>query len=323
MKLKKIYKFIPFKIKSILYHTSLKLAKRFTTICGYISQYLPYIGCWHFYQVINFWRLLGYWPNFHNPRSLCEKIHWLKLYWRDPIANILVDKLAIRYYVQYLVPDIKMMKILFITSNAETIPFDMLPDKCVIKSNFGSGHVIFFNRNESDINEIKFKCREWLKKPYGTDTGEWAYLHVPRYIFGEEILLDDEGKIPNDYKFYVFNGKVELISVISDRFGKRKHTYFDVDWNILNVKHKNYPIDPSIAPPMCLNTMINVSETLATGFKLPFARIDLFEVRGKVYFGEITLYPGGGILLFEPRDYDFVLGSKLDISELMNKRKNI
>jgi len=289
---------------------------RFLKFYGTLVYKFPNLAYWKFYHQLLFWLRVGYWPNLDNPRSFNEKIVWLKLNWRDPRLPILSDKILSKKYVLCKTNKIKVPKILFITENPDNIPFDLLPIRCVIKPNHASGKIIFYDSSKSNLDEIKNMCKNWISRPYGLEEGSWAYQSIQRKIFGEELLLDENGNIPPDYKIYVFNGKAKYIYVIYDRFTNPTACYYDINWNLLKVR-RSYPIGKYTPPPKCLEDMINISEELADD--LIFVRVDMYVVNEEIYFGELTFYPGSGMTPFEPVEFDFILGDKLDITKIKIK----
>lgn len=61
--------------------------------------------------------------------------------------------------------------------------------------------------------------------------------------------------------------------------------------------------------PENIYNIITIAEKLSEGFK--FLREDLYNIKGKIYFGELTFYPASGMLLFVPEEWDEKLGSLL------------
>ena len=122
-----------------------------------------------------------------------------------------------------------------------------------------------------------------------------------------------------DYKFMCFNGKPEMLMVCTDRTSMGvKVTFLDMNWNRLPFE-RHYPSDPSeIIKPSTFNHMRDIAAKLSAD--MPFVRVDLYEINGKVYFGELTLYPGCGFEEFRPDEWDEKLGDMIDLSSI--RRKN-
>jgi hypothetical protein len=137
---------------------------------------------------------------------------------------------------------------------------------------------------------------------------EGAYDHIAPRIVAEKLLLGDDDSTPNDYKFLTFHGKVRLIDVHVDRFGQHAYHLLDEDWRALAVDWGvGYPRSKSpVKRPENLGEMIAIAETLGGDFE--FARIDLYDHDGRIYFGEITHYPNGRTEIFDPPAFDRALG---------------
>ncbi|WP_280639057.1 ATP-grasp fold amidoligase family protein, partial [Shewanella schlegeliana] len=136
--------------------------------------------------------------------------------------------------------------------------------------------------------------------------GEWAYKNIPRRVFIEEFL-DFEGQAPDDYKFFVFHGKVKYVQLDSDRFSDHCRNIFDSDWNDLNINFSHPQKTPSPNRPLFLEDMIEIAESIGKYFD--FIRVDLYFYQEKVTFGELTVYPGAGYEKFPDLSYDILFGS--------------
>ena len=264
-----------------------------------------------------FRRAFGYDLDWANPRTLNEKLNWMKLHVRDPLQKIAADKFAVRAHVaakvgeQYLIPLIRKC------DRAEEIRFAELPAAFVLKTNHGSGqNWIVRDKAREDERKVVRQFREWLATNHYAASREWPYKGMPPAVVIEELLLDDNGRIPSDFKFHCFGGNVATIQVDLDRETAHRRNFYDLDWNlqpfIWTEWERGKPAWPNgraVARPAALAEMVRVAETLAVDF--PYARIDLFDCRGKVYFGEITFYHGGAFERFDPPEFDRFFGDKL------------
>ena len=264
-----------------------------------------------------FARTFGYPLDWENPRTLNEKLNWLKLNFRDPLQRIAADKYAVRAHVaakigeQYLIPLLKKY------DRAEEIRFAELPDAFVLKTNHGSGqNWIVRDKAREDERQIVRQFREWLAVGHYATSREWPYQGMKPAIVAEELLLDGNGRIPSDYKFHCFGGKVATIQVDLDRETGHRRNFYDPDWQLLPFIWTEWeggkpawPNGRAVPRPEALPEMIRVAETLSADF--PYARIDLFHCGGKIYVGEITFYHGGAFERFDPPEFDRVFGDKL------------
>ena len=255
--------------------------------------------------------------SFSNPKSFNEKLQWLKIYDRRLEYTIYVDKFKVREHIaktigkQYLIP------LLGVWDNPDEIDFEKLPKQFVLKCNHDSGGLcICRDKSNFNIEEAKKKLRKCLSKNYyySGRGREWPYKNVLRKIIAEQFMVDtSESSSLRDYKFMCFNGKVKCSFVCSDRNTKEglHVTFFDLDWNVLPFE-RHYPARKEGLPkPKCYDEMIILAEKLSKG--IPFVRVDFYEINGKVYFGELTLYPGSGFEEFTPYSADEWLGKFLQL----------
>lgn len=269
--------------------------------------------------------------NLQNPQTFNEKLQWLKLYDRRPEYTMMVDKYKVRDYIAEKLGEEYLIPLLGVWDDPNDIDFDALPNQFVLKCNHNSGlgMCICKDKSKLDIEKVKEELRKGLKQDYYLTGREWPYKDVPRKIICEKFMVDhsdremsdneentsgkDDGL--NDYKFMCFNGKVLCSFVCSDRFGNEglKVTFFDKDWNVLPFE-RHYPKSPkSIPKPINYEKMIEFSERLAEG--IPFVRTDFYEIDRKLYFGEITFFPGSGFEEFTPEAADEELGSWIKLPE--------
>jgi hypothetical protein len=252
----------------------------------------------------------GYSLNLQSPKSFNEKIVWKKLNKRKKRLVITEDKYKARKYVKDKIgekhADEILIPLLYSGDSPSTIPFSSLPENYVIKANHNSGPPIII-RGEKEISQddIIREMERQMNRTYGLNWNAWAYSKITPRIVVEELLLNSEGQIPRDYKFFVFHGECHLIQVDIDRFVDHTRVLYNTDWELLDVSLE-YPKGEGVEKPVNLNRMIKYAEKISEEFS--FARVDLYNVDGSVYFGEITHYPGAGHEKFSPTEFDFKLG---------------
>jgi hypothetical protein len=260
---------------------------------------------------LHFLKVRGYWPDLKNPRSFEEKLSWRMLFDREPLWTMLSDKLRVRDYVAEKAGSELLIPLLWNGDNPEEIPFGELPQKFVIKTNHGCGfNIIVRDKNQLDQTKAKQQLKKWLDTNFCESSllgVSWGYKNIKPTII-VEAFLDDNGSIPTDYKFFCFSGRVELVQMNYDRFGDPYEKTFDRHFNALDLWQgtKQYP--GIVFRPDNYEEMIRIAESLAG--KLDFIRIDLYNVKGRIYVGEMTCYPGGGMIKWIPRKYDYLLGEK-------------
>lgn len=247
-----------------------------------------------------------------NPKTFNEKINWLKLFDRKKEYIKMVDKYEVKNYVSKVIGEEHIIPTIGVYDRFEEINFEKLPNKFVIKCTHDSGGAILCkNKKFFDANEAKKKINFNLKNDYYYHAREWPYKYVKPRIIIEEYMEDKKNKKIVDYKFFCFNGKANYCLVCSDREENLKETFFDFKWNLAPFKRKNHDIDNTLKKPDNLDLMINLAQKLSK--KVPFIRVDFYEVNGNVYFGELTFYPASGLSKFEPEEWDLNLGNMIEL----------
>lgn len=250
-----------------------------------------------------------------HPKRFTEKIQWYKLYYRNPVLKKCVDKYQVREYIQAKGFGDILVNLLVKCNSIEEVNWDVLPKSFVIKTtNGGGGLNVVVCHNKDDLNKEdisrKLKCKE-LK----TSTGgrEWAYYGLQPGIVIEELLINrDNPKAGiNDYKIFCFNGEPKYIIVDVDRYTKHKRNFYDIDWNNLYITSDCPASDREIERPQNFSKMLEIARELSKDF--PYVRVDLYNVNGKIYFGELTFYPWSGYVQFEPDEFDYILGENFKI----------
>ena len=264
-----------------------------------------------------FLKTFGYALAWNNPRTLNEKLNWMKLNYRAPLQKIAADKYAVRAHVAAKVGEKYLIPLIRKCDRAEEIRFAELPAAFVLKTNHGSGqNWIVKDKARADERKVIRKFREWMATSHYVASREWPYKGMQPAIVAEQLLLDEGGRIPSDFKFHCFGGKVAAIQVDLDRESAHRRNFYDLDWKLQPFVwtewedgKPSWPNGRAVERPAALTEMVQVAEKLASDF--PYARIDLFYCGGRVYFGEITFYHGGAFERFDPPEFDRIVGEKL------------
>lgn len=236
-----------------------------------------------------------------NPRTFNEKLQWLKLYDRKPEYTVMVDKYKVRDYIKEKLGEEYLIPLLGVWDNPDEIDFEALPNQFVLKCNHNSGLGMYICKDKSkltskDIGRIRKNLSKGLAQDYYLTGREWPYKNVPQKIICEKYMTDSADSSDfTDYKFFCFDGYVDCVMVCLERSsGETKFYFFDKDWNLkrLNVRGKNAPEGFTISKPDQMDKMFEIAAKLSEG--LPFARIDLYQSNGHIYFGEITFFPDSG-----------------------------
>ena len=254
----------------------------------------------------------GYPLNLNYPVTYCEWVNHKKIYDRNPLIPITSDKFQVRDYVRkklgISLADEILIPLIFCEDSAKEIPFEAISGEFFMKPNHASGLSLHV-KPETDRSTLKSICNRWLGSSYGQNLQEWGYRGIPRKIIGEVVLRDHAGKLPVDYKLYCIHGKVEMIGIFQKIEEKCHACYLDSSLGkVGGPLGKDFLME--IVPELPnLDKLIFVAERLSEEFRL--VRVDLYSFDDKIYFGELTHYPGSGLDRFESYELDLLLGQKI------------
>lgn len=261
---------------------------------------------------MQYWIKTGRNLNLKNPERYTEKLQWYKLNYKNPIMHKCVDKYKVREFVKTKGLEDILVGLIGYYNNVSEIDWNSLPDQFVIKTTNGGGGlnvVVCNDKRKLNITELEQKL---ISKPVKTRTGgrEWAYYGLEPGIVIEQLLVNEENPTAgvNDYKIFCYDGKPKYIIVDVDRYIGHKRNFYDVEWNNLHVTSDCPAADREIEKPRNFEKMLKIAEKLSAGF--PYARVDLYNCSGKIYFGEITFYPWSGYVKFSPDTFDFDAGKE-------------
>ena len=264
--------------------------------------YLLYKFAWLFsdrlYLKLMFRLQMGYWMDFDNPQTFNEKLQWLKLYNRRPEYTQMVDKYAVKEYVASIIGEQYIIPTLGVWDRVEDIDFDSLPNQFVLKTTHGGGGggiVICKDKSRFDIARCCQILQNSLDSCIYKRYREWPYKDVPHRIIAEQYIEDKNGQL-NDYKFYCFNGVVKSVMICLDRDkGDTKFYFFSPDWDLLRLNQRGVdaPENFTLPKPENIDKMFGLAEQLCGSE--PFLRVDLYNVNGQIFFGELTFYPASGL----------------------------
>ena len=244
----------------------------------------------------------------NNPKDFTEKIAWYKVFYRPKSLNQLVDKFAVRAFVEEKIGSQFLNTFYGVFDDVNEIKFDELPEKFVIKATHTSGHnLIVRDKNKLNLDKTKKLLKKWLKiNQYYRIGQEWAYKDVKPRIIIEKYLEQIDQKSLTDFKFYCFDGKAKFIDIHTDREDEHKQGSFDLNFERLPFWVSRFKqIYESPEKPVNLKEMIECAEVLSE--KLPFVRVDFYAIDGKTIFGEMTFYPSDGRKKFYPEKYNRII----------------
>lgn len=251
--------------------------------------------------------------DFINPTTFNEKLHWLKLYDRNPFYSELVDKYKVRKYVSDKIGEEYLIPCIGVYYSIDEIDISSLPSEFVLKAVHGSGWVtICRDKKNFNFSKEKKKLNYWLSNNFYNLWAEWPYKNLKAGIICEKFISGKDKTVPLDYKFYCFNGVPKYVHIDYGRFNNHRRNFYDMNWTLLPIS-LCYPNDTKInhKKPEKFELMKRLVSKLSEGLK--FARIDLYDVENHIYFGEITFYPGNGLEIFDPEEYDIIFGKDIHI----------
>lgn len=265
---------------------------------------------------------MGYWVNWKHPKTFTEKLQWLKVYNHRPEYTMMVDKYAVKQYVADRIGWQHIIPTLGVWDKAEDINWDTLPKQFVLKTTHdgGSGGVVLCkDKMTFDKNVAIVKLNKSMSSDIYSALREWPYKNVKRQVIAEKFMipndkLNDPTYDLTDYKFFCFNGVPKFCQVIRDRHTCESIDFYDMAWNHqgfvgLNPVARN-GLTP-VARPEHFDEMKGICKTLSAN--VPFLRVDLYEINGDVYFGELTFYPASGFGHFTPPEWNKRLGELIQL----------
>jgi len=263
---------------------------------------------------------MGYELNLENPATLNEKLNWLKLYDRNPLYTTLVDKALVKDYVAPIIGQQHIIPTLGVWDRFDEIPFDALPQRFVLKCTHDSGGlVVCRDKAALNLRSARKKIEGALKHNYYLVGREWPYKDVRPRILAEQYMenTDAAGRPCGliDYKFFCFNNEPRLLYISQglENHATASISFYDLEGRELPYRRSDYkPIGP-VTLPDNFPQMRAMAGTLAEKVDSPFVRIDLYSIKGEVYFSEITFSPCSGLIPFEPAEWDAKLGELLEL----------
>lgn len=258
--------------------------------------------------------------NLDNPQTMDEKIQWLKLhYCQQDIVKQCADKYRVREYVKACGLAHILNPLIDKYHSASEIPWNLLPDKFVLKWNFGcGGNVICPDKSKLDIYAATRELNKFGKIKFHLIAAEPQYDIPEKLILCEEFIETDDGHAPVDYKFYCFNGKAEYVLCCYGRGDQERPAFyfFNRQWELqrLNKQGKEAPEGFTLPKPDGIDQLFDYAETLSKPF--PFVRADFYLENGKTYFGELTFTPSGGFDRGRLPETDLLFGQMIQLPNL-------
>lgn len=250
------------------------------------------------------------------PKTFNEKIQWIKLYKHDSDLNKYVDKYLVKDVVARLIGEEHIIPTIGVWDSFDEIDFAKLPEQFVLKCNHDSHSVVICkDKSKFNYSEAKRRLDGGLKKNYFWHGREWAYRDVRPLIIAEPYYCDKNDELV-DYKFFCFKDYVDCVMVCCDRkSGEPKYYFVDKQWNMLryNKRALEDPDGFAINQPLNYQEMIKLASKLSAFTNMPFVRVDLYNVDGRIYFGELTFSPDNGMDSNLLEEADQYFGELMDL----------
>lgn len=266
----------------------------------------------------------GKMPNLHTPSTLNEKILYLSLYTDTTQWTNLADKYLVREYVNYCGCNDTLVHLYGVYKNASEIDYSKLPNEFVIKTNHGCGGILFIkDKNIIETSAINEFLNRSISQRYGDLESGIHYTRIKPCIIIEQLLHETNPSTSLiDYKIWCFNGTPKFIFVITNRQNHMMDIMlYDLSWNALPQFckfSKTYRPARLIDKPTNLNDMLEIASRLASGF--PQVRVDLYNINGKVYFGELTFTSLGGLMNYFTNEFQMIAGNMIDLDFKPNQK---
>ena len=234
-------------------------------------------------------------PDIDRPEDMNEVI--LFLTHRTDISRwpLLADKYAVRSFVEEKLGKDVLVPLYQVVDKPEDIDFEKLPDAFVIKTTDGFARTMIIKDKASvSRKDLIRKLRKWMAEKHVGD--EPHYLKIRRRLIVEQLLPGEGDSAPIDYKFICVNGEPMYCLACSNRSMETFRSEFTLyrlpDWIDTDGISPGWESKHGVEKPEMLEKMMEYSKILAKEF--PFVRIDLYQVEGKIYFGEITFTSAAG-----------------------------
>lgn len=251
-------------------------------------------------------------PDLKHPRTYNEKLQWLKLNDKHEEYTRLVDKCAVKEYIEKLNWGGKTIPTLGVWDKFDDIDFAQLPNQFVLKTTHDSGGIVIVkDKGKMDMQKARKKLEKSLQRKYFLMSREYPYKDVKPRIIAEKFMVDESGTELKDYKFFCFNGEVKFLFVATDRPFDTRFDFFDADFNHLPFKQGHPWAKKEIKKPAKFEEMKQAAAALSKG--IPHVRVDLYNINGEIYFGELTFFHFSGVVPFEPAEWDEKIGDYLKL----------
>lgn len=243
----------------------------------------------------------------NHPKSYTQKLQWLKLHNKQPDYSVMVDKFAVKELIKNKIGSASVIPLLGVWNRFSEIDFNTLPNQFVLKTSHDSGGVyVCTDKSKIDFSLLDARFSKALKINYFSKSREYPYKNATPRIIAEQYMIDEKQEQLYDYKFYCFHGVPKVLQITGIVEGKTYVSHYDENFNKLPLKMNNHPAY-NFEKPVTFDRMLEISGILSQN--LIHVRVDLYEINGNIYFGEYTFHSHGGIINFDPPEWNMTFGS--------------
>lgn len=303
------------KIKKIFYY----LKERPSYLLFIVWEKFAYVVSDEIFLKVAFRLKVGYWPDFEVPKSYNEKLQWLKMHYIRPEYTQMVDKIEVKKYVGSIIGDKYIIPTIGTFDDLSDINWNSLPNQFVIKAAHDSGGVVVCrDKRKLNILEAENRLINSGKRDYTKFNKEYPYHNVAHRYIVEKYMEDESGTGLIDYKIFCFDGSPKYLFVATGRqVGDTRFDFFDLNFNHIPVLNGHPNADKIPTKPKNFDEMLEIATKLSKG--MPHVRVDLYNIDGNIYFGELTFFHWSGLMPYEPREWDYKFGEYLKLPKA-NKR---
>jgi hypothetical protein len=243
------------------------------------------------------------------PRRYTDKVQWRKLFQLDPRFAILCDKLAVREFIAERIGAELLPPLLWSGREPEAVPLETIERPFIVKGTHASGHLLrVIASDHLDLEGTRETLRQWLRHNHAILYDEPGYRHVEPGLMIERLLSRPDGAAPIERKVWVFHGRVQLVqTLLNDGVANHHAAFHDRAWRRHAWYLRSPPNPEPFAPPPQLDQIIEVAERLGADFD--HVRVDFYDTHDRIWIGEMTTYPYGGLVPFQPDEVDYIIGS--------------
>lgn len=227
----------------------------------------------------------------------------------EPLHARLTDRLGLREFVRERIGSESLPRLIASGRSAKALGLDSLSEPCVLKVNNGcGGHVFVRDPRTLDRQAAATYLDGLLRDNHYPRKREYHYKKIRPRLLAEELLLEHDGRLPSDFKFFMFSGEIGMLWVDIDRFGQHRRAIFDGHLDRIPYRFRGVRDDHDFRLPAAIDAMRDVARRLAVD--IDFVRVDLYNIQDRILVGETTFTPGAGVILVNSPELDLEYGAR-------------